>query len=93
MANGFNDVGFLGNDLDSWRDCVHAEFAESFAIADRMNRIGMRMIRGFDFDNPTEAQLLAGRGLLPIATIVSVHNPAGRAWRPGRGTLLGAFVL
>jgi hypothetical protein len=45
MTNGFNDVGFLGDDLDSWRDNVRAEFPESFAIADLMNRVGMRMIR------------------------------------------------
>ncbi|AJW96826.1 hypothetical protein BM43_5437 [Burkholderia gladioli] len=45
MTNGFNDIGFLGDDLDSWRDNVRAEFPESFAIADRMNRMGMRMIR------------------------------------------------
>jgi Family of unknown function (DUF5677) len=59
VANSFNDVGFLGDDLDGWRDSVHAEFPESFAIADRMNRIGMRMMREFHFDDPTEAQLLA----------------------------------
>ncbi|NPT58642.1 hypothetical protein [Paraburkholderia elongata] len=58
MANGFSDVGFLGDDLDSWRDSVHAQFPESFAIADWMNRIGMRMMREFHFDDPTEAHPL-----------------------------------
>lgn len=62
MANGFNDVGFLGNDLDSWRDSVHDEFPESFAIADRMNRMGMRMIHEFPDGERPEAQVLAITG-------------------------------
>jgi hypothetical protein len=53
MPNGFKVIGFLGDDLDSWREAVGAEFPESYAIADRMNRMGMRMMREFHFDDPT----------------------------------------
>lgn len=62
MASGFNDVGFLGDDLDSWRDSVHAEFPASFAIADRMNRMGMRMIHEFPEGDFPEARVLAIAG-------------------------------
>ncbi len=62
MTNGFNDIGFLGDDLDSWRDNVHAEFPESFAIADRMNRMGMRMIHEFPEGEFPEARVLAIAG-------------------------------
>ena len=62
MTNGFNDVGFLGDDLDPWRDTVRAEFPESFAIADRMNRIGMRMIHEFPEGEFPEARALAIAG-------------------------------
>ncbi|NMM10092.1 MAG: hypothetical protein HHJ16_07445 [Polaromonas sp.] len=59
MSSGFNDVGFLDDDLDSWRDNVHAEFPESFAIADRMNRMGMRMIHEFPDGELPEHRVLA----------------------------------
>lgn len=59
MSSGFNDVGFLGDDLDSWRDSVRAEFPASFAIADRMNRIGMRMIHEFPDGELPEHMVLA----------------------------------
>ncbi|KVH47344.1 DUF5677 domain-containing protein [Burkholderia diffusa] len=62
MTNGFNDIGFLGDDLDSWRESVRAEFAESFAIADRMNRMGMRMIHEFPDGELPEARVLAIAG-------------------------------
>ncbi len=58
MANGFNDLGFLGDDLDSWRDSFMPNSPNRLAIADRTNRIGMRMTREFDFDDPTEAHPL-----------------------------------
>ena len=59
MPSGFNDVGFLGDDLDGWRDTVRAEFPESFAIADRMNRMGMRMIHEFPDSELPENRVLA----------------------------------
>jgi len=62
MPSGFNDVGFLGDDLDGWRDTVRAEFPESFAIADRMNRMGMRMIQEFPEGKFPEARVLAVAG-------------------------------
>lgn len=62
MANGFNDVGFLGDDLDDWRDTVRAEFPLSFSIADRMNRMGMRMIHDFPDGDLAEARVLAIAG-------------------------------
>jgi hypothetical protein len=62
MSTGFNDIGFLGNDLESWRDSVHSDFPESFAIADRMNRMGMRMIHSFPDGALPEARVLAIAG-------------------------------
>lgn len=59
MANGFNDVGFLGDDLDGWGNTVRAEFPVSFSIADRMNRIGMRMIHDFPDGELPEHRVLA----------------------------------
>lgn len=62
MPDGFNDVGFLGDDLDGWRLQVQAEFPESFAIAYRMNRMAMRMMWDLPSENLSEAQLLAIAG-------------------------------
>ena len=59
MTDGFNDIGFLGNDLETWRAHVRAEFPESFAIADRMNRMGMRMVHEMPEGERSEAQALA----------------------------------
>jgi hypothetical protein len=62
MTNGFNDIGFLGDDLNSWRDRVRAELPVSFAIADRMNRMGMRMIHEFPEGEFPEYRVLAIAG-------------------------------
>jgi len=93
MANGFNDVGFLGDDLDSWHDSVHAEFLESFAIADRMNRMGMRMIHEFPDGEQPEAQVLAITGFYRAlqsfqSTVLRPCTPLLRSrhrdWRPAQ---------
>lgn len=62
MSSGFKDLGFLGDDLDSWRASVHTEFTESFSIAYRMNRIGMRMVHDFPDGDLPEARVLAVAG-------------------------------
>lgn len=59
MCNGFNELGFIGEDLDGWRHGIHAELPESFAIAYRMNRMGMRMMWDLPAENLSEARLLA----------------------------------
>jgi len=46
----FNDIGFLSPDLVVWAQRVRAEFSASFDVADRFNRLGMRLL----FDIPTE---------------------------------------
>lgn len=52
MTDGkrFNDIGFLSPDLVVWASQVRAEFDASFDVADRFNRLGMRLL----FDIPTE---------------------------------------
>lgn len=57
--SGFNQVGFLGNDLGGWTAEVHREFPEAFGIADRMNRIGMRMVHAMPDGERSEAEVLA----------------------------------
>ncbi|MCO5412827.1 DUF5677 domain-containing protein [Ralstonia mojiangensis] len=58
-VSGFNQVGFLGNDLGGWEAQVQREFPEAFGIADRMNRIGMRMVHAMPDGERSEAEILA----------------------------------
>lgn len=57
--HGFNQIGFLGDDLGGWAAQVHGEFPEAFGIADRMNRVGMRMVHAMPDGERSEAEILA----------------------------------
>ena len=48
--NKFNDIGFLSDELVGWIAQTRNEFLPSFEIAERCNRLGMRIL----FDIPTE---------------------------------------
>lgn len=58
-THGFNQIGFLGDDLDGWAAQARGEFPEAFGIADRMNRIGMRMVHAMPAGERSEAEVLA----------------------------------
>jgi hypothetical protein len=80
----FNEAGFLSGSIDDWREKVRHEFAQSFALATRLNLLGMKIL----FDIPTEnmesdAQALAvaafGRLMQPFQTAILLAERGGMA--------------
>lgn len=70
----FNTVGFLADDLSGWRESVHKEFSAAFAIARRMNEMGMRMLWNMPTETLTKPQAWAvagyGRGIESFQTCI-----------------------
>lgn len=58
----FNAVGFLADDLTQWRENVRQAFPDAFAIAHRMNNMGMRMLWELPAEDVTEPQVWAVAG-------------------------------
>lgn len=73
MAN-FTEVGFLSDELAQWTKNAHEVFSEAFAIAYRMNNMGMRILWELPAQNLTEIQAwsIAGyaRGIESFQTCV-----------------------
>jgi hypothetical protein len=58
-ADQFNAVGFLSPDLVGWAQRVRAEFSAGFDVADRFNRLGMRMLLDIPTENIDDAKAMA----------------------------------
>lgn len=58
----FNVVGFMSDELSQWRENARKAFPGAFAIADRMNNMGMRMLWDLPTENLTEPQAWAVAG-------------------------------
>jgi hypothetical protein len=55
----FNKVGFLSEHLLGWTKQVRLEFADSFDLVDRVNRLGMKILLNLPSNNMTDAHLFA----------------------------------
>lgn len=54
----FNEIGFLASELEGWTAQVRDEFKLKFNLADRINRLGMKMLFDLPVENMSEAHIL-----------------------------------